>query len=132
MFSTLDSGANDGYYYLKHANVGCKLGLEFVFVISEQFEGRSLVETHFRPQRHRYGLKQKNPAMSPSSSVHCGQYDTTYTTVGCILRKAFADDTILGDEREPAHSVLVRILSREPNSLKPVAVLRELPYVPRT
>ena len=44
----------------------------------------------------------KNPAMSPSSSVHCGQYDTTYATIGGTLREAFADDTIWGDEREPA------------------------------
>ena len=44
-------------------------------------------------------------AMSPSSSVHCGQSDTTYATVGCVLRKALADDTILGDKREPAHMV---------------------------
>ena len=29
----------------------------------------------------------KNLAMSPSSSVHCGQYDTTYTTIGCVLRR---------------------------------------------
>ena len=46
----------------------------------------------------------ENPAMSPSSSVHCGQYDTLYATIGCVLRKAFADDTILGDKREPARS----------------------------
>ena len=44
----------------------------------------------------------KNPAMSPSSSGHCGQYDTMYATIGCVLRKAFADDTILGVHREPA------------------------------
>ena len=44
----------------------------------------------------------KNPAMSPSSSVHCGQYDTMYATIGCVLRKAFADDTSLGVHRGPA------------------------------
>ena len=44
----------------------------------------------------------KNPEMSPSSSVHRSHYDTTHATIGCILRKAFADDTILGNEREPA------------------------------
>ena len=46
----------------------------------------------------------KNPAMSPSSSGHCGQYDTRYATIGCVLRKAFADDTILGDHREPVRT----------------------------
>ena len=44
-------------------------------------------------------------AMSPSSSVHCGQYDTRYATIGCVLRKAFADDTILGVHREPARNM---------------------------
>ena len=47
----------------------------------------------------------KSPAMSLSSSVHCGQYDTTFTTIGCVLRKAFAVDTILGVNREPAQPV---------------------------
>jgi len=47
----------------------------------------------------------KNPAMSPSSSGHCGQYDTMYATIGCVLRKAFADDTILGVHREPARTL---------------------------
>ena len=49
----------------------------------------------------------KNPAMSPSSSGHCGQYDTMYATIGCVLRKAFADDTILGDNLESARSLFV-------------------------
>ena len=44
----------------------------------------------------------KNPAMSPSSSSHCGQYDTMYAAIGCVLRKAFADDTFLGVNCEPA------------------------------
>ena len=44
----------------------------------------------------------KNPAMSPSSSVHYGQYDATYATIGFVLRKAFADDSILSVHREPA------------------------------
>ena len=44
----------------------------------------------------------KNPAMPPSSSDHCGQYDTTYATLGGTLQEVFADDTILGDKREPA------------------------------
>ena len=44
----------------------------------------------------------KIPAMSPSSPGHCGQYDTMYATIGCVLRKAFADDTILGVHREQA------------------------------
>ena len=26
-----------------------------------------------------------------------------YATIGCVLRKAFADDTILGVHREPVH-----------------------------
>ena len=47
----------------------------------------------------------KNPAMSPSSSGHCGQYDTRYATIGCVLREAFADDTILGVHREPARTL---------------------------
>ena len=47
----------------------------------------------------------KIPAMSPSSSSYCGQYDTMYATIGCVLRKAFADDTILGVHREPARIV---------------------------
>ena len=48
----------------------------------------------------------KNPAMSSSLSVHCGQYETTCVTLGCILRKGFADDTILGDERKPSRTYL--------------------------
>lgn len=32
---------------------------------------------------------------------HCGQYDTMCATIGWVSRKAFADDIILGDEREP-------------------------------
>ena len=42
----------------------------------------------------------KDPAMSPSSSGHCGQYDTMYATIGCVLRKAFAGDRNLGLVRE--------------------------------
>ena len=52
----------------------------------------------------------KNPAMSPSSSGHCGQYDTMYATIGCVLRKAFADDTILGVHREPARNTVVVVV----------------------
>ena len=44
----------------------------------------------------------KNPAMSPSSSGHYGQDDTTYATIGYVLRKAFADDRIFYVHREPA------------------------------
>ena len=49
----------------------------------------------------------KNPAMSPSSSGHCGQYDTMYATIGCVLRNAFADDRILGDNLGSARTALV-------------------------
>ena len=45
--------------------------------------------------------KQKSGYVT-SSSVHCGQNDSTYASIGGILRKAFVDDTILGDEGEPA------------------------------
>ena len=51
----------------------------------------------------------KNPAMSPSSSAHGGQYDTLYATIGCVLRKAFAGDTILGVHRESARTMIVEI-----------------------
>ena len=46
----------------------------------------------------------KNLALSPSSSGHCGRYDTMYATIGCVLRKACADDTILGVHREPVRN----------------------------
>ena len=52
---------------------------------------------------------RKNPAMSPSSSVHCGQYNTKYATIGCVLRKAFADDRIWGVDREPACSHALKL-----------------------
>lgn len=42
-----------------------------------------------------------NVARSPSSSVLRGQYDTTYATIGPVSPKAFDDDTIMGDKREP-------------------------------
>ena len=48
----------------------------------------------------------KTPAMSPSWSVHRGQYDTMYASIGCVLRKAFTDDTMSGDKREPARNLL--------------------------
>lgn len=44
----------------------------------------------------------ENPAMSLASSVHRDQYDTTYSTIGCVLGKAFADDRYLDNEHEPA------------------------------
>ena len=61
----------------------------------------------------------ENPAMSPSSSVHCGQYDATYATIGCTLRKAFVDETILSDKCEPARIALrfVLFLSRVPEEI---------------
>ena len=49
MISPLDSRGNGRCYDLKHVEIERKLGLEIVFLISEQFEGRWLVETHFRP-----------------------------------------------------------------------------------
>ena len=54
----------------------------------------------------------KNLAMSPSSSVHCGQYDTTYTTIGWVLRKAFADDRIWGVHREPACTLSTKLFHK--------------------
>jgi len=57
----------------------------------------------------------KNPAMSPSSSGHCGQYDTMYATIGCVLRKAFADDTILGVHREPVRICIYIIFLLAPS-----------------
>ena len=89
---------------MKHVEMGCKLGLEFVFFISEQFKGRSLWSRQIFVHSATAMALNKNPAMSPSSSIHCGQYDTTYATIGDILRKAFADDTILGDESVPART----------------------------
>ena len=49
-----------------------------------------------------FRVLHKNQAMSTSSSGHRGQYDTMYANIGCVLRKAFADATILGDHRESA------------------------------
>ena len=68
----------------------------------------------------------KIPAMSPSSSGHCSQYDTTYATIGCVLRKAFADDTIfLGVHREPARNRNVGIPGEKP--MKSSARCAEIP-----
>ena len=49
-------------------------------------------------------LKQKSGYVT-LFVVHCGQYDTTYATIGGTLREVFADDTIWGDTREPARTV---------------------------
>lgn len=46
----------------------------------------------------------KNPVISPSSFVYCSQYDTIYATVRYVVRKAIADDGILGDRHEPART----------------------------
>ena len=43
-------------------------------------------------------------AMSPSSTVHGGQYDTKYVTVELILHAAFVTDEIWGFVLEPAHN----------------------------
>ena len=51
-----------------------------------------------------FRVLHKNQAMSTSSSGHRGQYDTMYANIGCVLRKAFADATILGDHRESART----------------------------
>lgn len=40
--------------------------------------------------------------MSCSSAVRGGQYDIMYAIIELVLRKAFADDTLMGDEHEPA------------------------------
>ena len=60
----------------------------------------------------------KNLAMSPSSSVRCGQYDTTYTTIGWVLREAFADDRIWGVHREPACSACTKVYMK-PRTMSP-------------
>ena len=44
----------------------------------------------------------KKLAMSPSSTVHGGQYDTKYVTVELLLHAAFAADEIWGFMLEPA------------------------------
>lgn len=38
------------------------------------------------------------------SSVHRGQYDTIYATIEYASRKAFTEDTMLGDGREPVRT----------------------------
>ena len=58
----------------------------------------------------------ENPAMSPSSSVHCGQDDTIYATIGCVLRKVFADDRISGVHRDPACILLLTLAGFVPTT----------------
>ena len=43
--------------------------------------------------------------MSPSSTVHGGQYDTKYVTFECLLQHvALMGDIIWGDKLEPARA----------------------------
>ena len=74
----------------------------------------------------------KNPAMSPSSSVHCGQYDTMYATIGCVLRKAFADDTILGVHHEPARKTLLKVMYELVHGEYPKLCHQQMPSAIRT
>ena len=108
MFSLLGSRGNGGYYDLKHVEIECKFGLEIVFSLQNNLKGADWSIHIFVHSATAMALN-KNPAMSPSSSVHCGQYNTTCTTIGCVLRKAFADDKILGVHREPACKVFQNI-----------------------
>ena len=103
MFLPLDSRANGGYYGLKHVEIECKLGLEIGFSFQKKMKGADWPRHIFVHSTTAMALN-KNSAMSPSSSGHYDQYDTTYATIGCVLRKAFADDTILGVHREPARN----------------------------
>lgn len=50
-------------------------------------------------------LPEQSPTVSPFSPFHCGQYDTMHATLGCVVRKAFTDDTDWGNEREPARTL---------------------------
>ena len=104
MFYPLDSQANGGYYDLKHVEIEWKLGLEIVFFIFQNDLKGADWSRHIFVRSATVMALNKNPAMSPSLSGHCGQYDTMYATIGCVLRKAFADDTILGVHREPART----------------------------
>ena len=81
--------------------IECKLGLEIGFYFQNNLKGADWVRHIFVHSATVMALN-KNLAMSPSSSVRCGQYGTTYTTIGWVLRKAFADDRIWGVHREPA------------------------------
>ena len=45
--------------------------------------------------------------MSPSSTVHGGQYDTKYVTFEYLLHAAFVADTILDNKLEPARTLLL-------------------------
>ena len=55
----------------------------------------------------------KKQAMSPSSTVHGGQYDTTYVTVELILHAALVADEIWDDMLEPARSWLISKYKKE-------------------
>ena len=44
-------------------------------------------------------------AMSPSSTVHGGQYDTKYVTFKLLMHAAFVADEIRGFMLEPGRSV---------------------------
>ena len=103
MFSPLDSRGNGGHHDLKHVEIECKLGFGIGFSNSRTILKGADWLRHIFVHSATIMTWNKNLAMPPSSIVHCDQYDTMYMAIGCILRKAFADDnTILGLMREPA------------------------------
>ena len=81
-FFPLDSRVS-GYYDLKHVEIGCILGLEFVLFISEHFQDAGWLR-HILVHSATAMALDKNPAISPSSSVLCGQHDTMVVTIGCV------------------------------------------------
>ena len=50
--------------------------------------------------------EHKSLAISPSSTVHGGQYDTEYVTFEYPLHAGFVVDTIWGENLEPARGVV--------------------------
>ena len=55
------------------------------------------------------GPSQEKLVMSPSSTVHGGQYDTKYMAFELLLRVAFVPDEIWGFMLEPARTVRVLV-----------------------
>ena len=94
MFFPLDSRANSnsGYYYdLKHVGIGYELGfLEFMFQFQNNLKGAIATALN---------KNQATDSVPPVCSLRSVWYHVQYATFAGILRKAFADDTILGDER---------------------------------
>ena len=112
----LDSRVNGSYYDMKHVEIRWKLGSDSCFQFQNNLKGADWL-THIFVHSATAMTSNKNPALSPSSSLYCGQCDTTYAIIGCILRKAFADDTILGVKREPARSAIPQRVSQTPTWL---------------